>query len=242
MNPEEMTFAEFFSERVKQKGYTLKKLSETTGISPRHLQEFMSGNMGALPSEPYVRGYLLKLGQTLDFDGEAWWTKIRSEGRIKNSGAKDAMPQNRFLKKSPMRWLVAGVVVLIIIIYFIVELPRIEGKPTLTLTTPSTNPYTASANLFTFQGTAANASSLSVNGDAVTIAPNGTWEKNVLLQSGMNNFEISATKFLGGETDITEEIIYQGSAGTTIITPTSTSAIPSSTASSSVTSSPTGAF
>ena len=46
------------------------------------------------------------------------------------------------------------------------------------------------------------------DGDEATIAGDGLWQKNVLLQAGTNTFNISAKKFLGGTTDIIEQIIY----------------------------------
>jgi hypothetical protein len=47
-----------------------------------------------------------------------------------------------------------------------------------------------------------------VNGDEATIASDGSWQKNVLLQGGINTFDISAKKFLGGTTDVMEQITY----------------------------------
>jgi cytoskeletal protein RodZ len=212
MEPNEMPFEEFFAERMKQKGFTPKKMSDLTGISPHHLQELIHGNFAALPSAPYVRGYLLRLGLTLDFDGEAWWQSVKAEGRVKNSGPADALPENRFIKKHPTKIITLAAIILIVLIYFAVQFPKIFGKPTLLLTSPSENPATALVNPITLRGTAKNADTLSVNGDSIPLSPDGTWQKDVLLSNGPNTFAITAKKFLGGATQISEEIFYQAQA------------------------------
>ena len=226
MDPNEMPFEDFFAERMKQKGFTPKKLSDLTGILPRHLQDILRGDFAALPSAPYVRGYLLRLGEILEFDGEGWWQRIKAEGHVKNSGPTDALPSNRFIKTFPMRRAIGVAIVAIIVIYFAVQFPKIFGKPIIVLTDPSQNPATALENPITLHGTVKNADSLSINGDNVTLAGDGTWQKDVLLSNGSNTFEVTAKKFLGGTTQITEEIFYQ--APTVTISPTSN---PSSTSS-----------
>ncbi len=229
MNPEEITFEEFFTERLKHKGFTLKKAAEVTGISPRNLQDLATGDFSHLPSAPYVRGYVIKLGKVLEFDGEAWWQRMKAEGNVKNSGLSDALPHNRFLKRSPLKLILGCVAGAIVLLYFIIQFPIIVGRPTVALTYPATTPFATTGNLITLQGKASNADSLSVNGEGVAIATDGTWQKNVLLQSGSNTFTVSAKKFLGGTSNITETIIYTppvtvGNPPATTTTPTTTHA------------------
>jgi hypothetical protein len=84
-------------------------------------------------------------------------------------------------------------------------------------------------------GTVTGADSLSLVGadgelEPIIVAADGSWQKSVLLGVGPNPFQISAKKFLGSETSVTEQIFYQptGSATTTATT-SSTSSIPSTT-------------
>jgi cytoskeletal protein RodZ len=230
MPPEETSFQAFFNAKIKDRGISLKKLSEATGIAQAHLENMINGKFDDLPSAPYVRGYMVRLGKALDFDGEAWWEKIKREGFSKKSGPEDALPKNRFIKQSRDRFIGVGVVILIIIIYLGFQIPVIFSKPSITVTFPSQNPFTTSSSTLTIQGTVSNANSLSLNGDTITINPDGSWQKTVLLQSqnGLNNFKITASKLLGGETDLTEQIFYQDNG----LTATSTSGA-TSTASSS---------
>jgi cytoskeletal protein RodZ len=229
MPPEEINFQTFFTAKLKERGVSLKKLSEATGIAPSHLDSMVHGKFDDLPSSPYLHGYILRLGKALDFDGDAWWEKIKKEGLVKDSGPTDALPSNRFLKKSPTKFIWIGVVIVLILLYLAFQLPIIFSKPKITITFPDQNPYTTSSSTLTIEGTTSGANSLALNGDVITIAPDGSWQKTVLLQNGPNSFDITANKLLGGGADVTEQIFYQG--GTVPTAPTSTS-ISSSTASS----------
>jgi cytoskeletal protein RodZ len=198
MNHEEAPFEKLFIERLKQKNISIKKIAEMTGISRVHLENIASGNFKDLPSAPYFRGYLIRLGKVLDFDGEAWWEEIKKENTLKKSGPKDTLPKNRFTKKRPTKFIWASVILIIAIIYLVLQFTRISGEPELMLVFPAENPYTASSSELTIQGTITNADSLSVNGDTVPLQAGSVWQKNVLLQDGLNTFAIRAKKFLGG--------------------------------------------
>ena len=214
MNHDELAFQEFLAGRMRDKGLSVKRLSEATGIAPSHLENMLHGNFDDLPSTPYFRGYVLRIAKALDFDGHEWWDRLRGEEFVKISGPQDALPQNRFVKRAPsiMAWGIVGVVILIIIA-FVIALPRITGQPSIAVSSPSSTPFNATSTTFTLRGTVRNADSLFLNGDTIPIAADGTWEKGVLLQNGVNTFEISAKKLLGGEAKATEQIIYEPAGG-----------------------------
>ncbi len=235
MPPEEINFQTFFAAKVKDRGISIKKLSEATGIAPGHLEAMVHGHFDNLPSAPYVHGYLVRLGKVLDFDGEAWWERMKKEGFAKNSGPADNLPSNRFIRQSPAKFIWMGIAAVLIIIYLAFQIPILFGKPSLAVTFPAQNPYTTASSTLTIEGTAQGANSLSLNGDSITIAQDGTWEKTVLLQNGLNTFDINAKRLLGGSSDITEQIFYQG--GPTIVTTASTATSTGATATSTATSS-----
>jgi cytoskeletal protein RodZ len=215
MDREEVPFEKFFTERLRQRNISIKKIAEMTGISRAHLENIASGNFGDLPSAPYLHGYLIRLGKILDFDGEIWWEEVKNENILKKSGPKDVLPKNRFTKKRPIKFIWACAILIIAIIYLIFQFARISGKPSITLIFPAENPYTAASSELTLQGTAMNADSLSVNGDTVMLQAGGAWQKDVLLQNGLNTFAVRAKKFLGGESDIVEQVIYNEPASDT---------------------------
>jgi transcriptional regulator with XRE-family HTH domain len=224
MDTEETTLEIFLRDKMKEKGVSLKKLSDTTGISVNHIENMLRGDFGRIPPTPYFRGYLIRIGEVLNFDGEQWWEKIKKEEEVKKSGSSDSLPENRFALESPARVITAAVVIIALIVLLSFTLPHVFGKPVIVITTPQGNPYQTISNSIVVQGSVKSADSLYVDGDEATIASDGSWQKNVLLQSGMNTLDISAKKFLGGTTDVVEQIIYNAPMATG--TPSS----PSSTA------------
>jgi transcriptional regulator with XRE-family HTH domain len=234
MSPNDFPFEQFFAEKIKERGISLKKLAEMTGIAPAHIESLLRGDYENMPSAPYFHGYLMHLGAILDFDGEEWWIKLKKEGVIKNSGELDTMPRNRFIKQSPPKylwWIGAGIIVLI---YLAFQAPRIFGKPALLVSVPNANPYVTTSSTITLSGTVTGADSLSLVGadgelEPIIIAADGSCQKSVLLDVGPNLFPISAKKFLGGETSVTEQIFYQPTGSTTTIPATSSTPSASTT-------------
>jgi transcriptional regulator with XRE-family HTH domain len=233
MIPDTITFEQFFAEKIKERGISLKKLADATGIAPAHIETLLRGDFESMPSAPYFRGYLVRLGNELGFDGEEWWLRFKKEGVAKKSGAGDALPHNRFIKAAPPKWLWAVGVGIVIIIYFALQAPRIFGTPTLTVTFPDQNPYVTLSSTITLTGTVHGADSLYLVGsngetEQIIMNPDGTWSKAILLGVGPNPIEIAAKKFLGGETDVTENVFYQGS-GSAGTPPGNATSTPSST-------------
>lgn len=234
MIPDNIPFEQFFAEKIKERGVSLKKLSEMTGIAPSHIENLLRGDFDSLPSAPYVHGYLTHLGAVLDFDGDDWWARLKKEGVIKNSGELDTLPRNRFIKQAPPKyiwWIAAGAVVLI---YLAFQAPHIFGTPTLVVLSPDTNPYVTSSSTFTLAGTVSGADSLYLVGadggqEPIIVAPDGSWQKSVLLGDGPNPFEVTAKKFLGGQKSVTEQIFYQPAGGAANATSSTSSTIPTPT-------------
>lgn len=220
MAPDNMLFEEFLAGRMREKNITLKRLAELSGIAPAHLENMLHGNFGDMPSMPYFRGYVLRIGKILDFNGHDWWERIKGEHAARGSGAMDALPENRFVKRKIPKWIWAVVPVgIIIIIYLLFALPGITGKPSLVITNPPQNPYTTTSTIITLTGTVKNADALYLlnptdpsSTEEIAIGPDGSWQKTVFLGnsgSGLNSFKLRAQKFLGGETDVLQEIISE---------------------------------
>ncbi|MDO8536878.1 MAG: helix-turn-helix domain-containing protein [bacterium] len=207
-------FSQIFNERVKERGLSLKKLSELTGIAIKHLEALSSGNFAKMPSAPYFRGYLIKLGQILEFDAGLWWERLKTSGLVKDPSTSDAPPENRFIKSSLYKYLWIAVVAFAIALYAVLQFSRIFGRPVLTVTNPRENPAYISTSNVELMGKIENGNKLTVNGEFISLNPDGTWQKMILLQSGPNTFEISAKKFLGEEVKIVQQIIYEPATST----------------------------
>ncbi|MEK7193204.1 MAG: helix-turn-helix domain-containing protein [Patescibacteria group bacterium] len=216
-------FQTLFADKLKERGFTLRKLSELSGISAKHIESLAAGRFELLPPAPYLRGYLLKLGTILDFNGEAWWEHLKEEGLIKGSGPTDALPKNRFAKEPMGKKIIIGTIVILLVVYFGFRFSKILGKPMLTISYPAEDLITVHDDRIIIQGEVSGSDELKVNGEPVAIDAIGRWEKNILLQPGRNPVSIIAKKFLGRQTEVSREIIYQTppKTGATSTAPTS---------------------
>ena len=122
----------------------------------------------------------------------------------------DAPPQNRFVKRSLSKKGIAAIAAVVIVIsVFGLESSRIFGKPSITIRYPHQNPAIATYNNITLEGTVTLGSKIYINGESVEVATDGLWKKTIVLGSGMNPVEIKAKKFLGSETTILQQILYE---------------------------------
>jgi cytoskeletal protein RodZ len=231
----ENNFAAAFSARLKERGFTVKKLAEISGISPEHLENLSRGAFDRLPPAPYLRGYMEKLAPLLDFNATEWWNALEEAAGIKESGADDRLPRNRFAPRPIARYVWGIIVGVIVIVYFALRLPTILGRPGLVVAEPATDMAVAN-DRYTVRGTVTNADQVFVsngegNGEAVPIV-NGAWEKkDVLLNQNLNTIVVTAKKFLGGEVRVVRQVTYTAptSATTTSAAPATSGTTATST-------------
>ncbi|MBI4086328.1 MAG: helix-turn-helix domain-containing protein [Candidatus Liptonbacteria bacterium] len=199
----------FLSERMRERGVTVKRLSELTGISVKHLEALREGRFDQLPSAPYLRGYLMKLGQILEFDANDWWEGLRNARPAKNSAPTDELPKNRFKKEPVKKYIIPGALAIILIFYFGFRFSKIFGQPSITISYPAENVTIVSQDSVSIIGRMTGGDTLKVNFETISAGQNGDWQKTVSLQPGINTIEISAKKFLGRETKIIRQVIYE---------------------------------
>ncbi len=201
--------ANFLNERMRERGLAPKRLSELTGISVKHLEALREGRVEQLPPPPYLRGYVLKLSQILEFDGDTLWNDLKKIRPIKDSMPTDELPKNRFRKEPIKKYIIPGALAVILIFYFGFRFSEIFGEPVLTVSYPSESVTVVSQNSVSVIGKITNGDTLKVNSETISPKQNGDWEKTISLQPGMNTVEITAKRFLGRETKIIRQIIYE---------------------------------
>ena len=230
-------FQSFLSAKLKEKNLNLRKLSEISGIALKHLENLNSGNFDDLPAAPYIRGYLKKISEILEFDPEEWWYILRTQNSIPSSGHEDELPKNRFLKKPPTKKIILAVIALIILSYFGFRFSKIFGRPEITITYPQgEGPLVSTSPEITLKGTLKNGDKILIGNEEITLASDSSWEKTVPLTSSTpNNIEITAKKFLGRESKITLQILYEPpvETGKKNVTPATPTSSPTSTEKSS---------
>ena len=198
---------------LRAKNLNVEKLSELTGISERFINLLIEEKFNLLPSAPYVRGYLMKISETLNLDGEKIWQEfLKDNEAVRRSGQRDELPRNRFaikgLNKKTLLIIIVGAV--IIIIYLLLRIPELLSGSQLTLLNINENTVVHEPN-FSILGKMNPEDELTINGEVIYPQKDGSFEKTITLEPNVNTVTFKVKRFLGKEYVITKQIIYQTS-------------------------------
>lgn len=204
------TLKEILAEAMNLKGLSVFDLSELTGIPEYYLRAIIEEDASKLPPAPYVRGYLVKLAEVLNMDGNRLWLLYRKLFQSKISGHEDKLPQNRFafkkIKKSGVVFIIIGIFV---IIYGVFRLSHYLSAPLLEIGNPPADNFISDSPVIELRGKIDSSDKLTINREEIIVDKNGYFKKDFLLDKGINSVEFSAKRVLGKEIKITRKIIYQ---------------------------------
>ncbi len=207
---------EVLSEIILERGITLDKLSELTNIPKRYLVAMMDNDFKNMPAAPYARGYITKICSVLEINSRQAIDTYNKIG-LKTSGKGDSLPQNRFAltKHYKKSWLIIIIITVIIVIFGLIFINRhifadFFGIPFIEVNIPAREDNSplleTNEQFFTIQGMINPQDSITINGEAAPVNEEGVFTKEVLLNPGLNTFEIRVKRPLGQETIIIREI------------------------------------
>jgi lambda repressor-like predicted transcriptional regulator len=210
-NENDKNLTNLILEALKLKGMNIDKLSQLTGVSERSLALLLEEQFDKLPPAPYVHGYLVKIAETLNLDGQRLWQEyLKNNGDIRRSGEEDKLPPNRFaIPKLNKKMIAVSAAVVVILALIIFRLPAFFGQPELKLEGLNEDPVIVQSSNFTVHGIMNPADELTINGEAVYPDNEGNFEKSILLQSGFNNLTFEIKKLLGKTHTVTKQVFYQ---------------------------------
>jgi len=197
-------------ETLRTKNLTVEKLGIMTGISERFLNLLIEENFKKLPAAPYVHGYILKIAEVLNLDGEKLWQEyLKDHNSINRSGENDKMPQNRFITKNlNKKTLIIIIIITLILIYLIIRLPLILGKPPLALANFA-NETIVTEEKYQITGEINPSDKLTINNEIVFTDEHGKFQKTFKLHPGFNTFEFKVKNILGRETALIKQVFYK---------------------------------
>ncbi len=208
------TLGEIIVEALKLRNLNTGKLSELTDIPVNYLIALSDDDLTELPSAPYVRGYLVKIADVLKIDANALLRAYKQEislQSLKTSGSSDKLPSNRYalniLTKKIV--IVSGITFVLIIFYLIWQTSGFFGTPKIEIINPLVDGIIIDNSTIRLSGEISAGDKLVINGEEVLSEENGRFEKDFSLQPGINTFEFKVKRFLGKETKIIRQIIYQ---------------------------------
>jgi transcriptional regulator with XRE-family HTH domain len=211
---------ETLSELTVEHGISLDKLSELTNIPKRYLSAMLNNDLENMPAAPYVRGYIAKICEALDIDQELLLGAYKKIG-IKTSGKDDFLPRNRFaITKSKKGWTITIITVVLTIAIATIVLATggryffagLMGIPVIEVNLPAKvgdmEFLETRDRFFQIQGKINPKDSIIINRESIPVSPDGSFSKEVILDAGLNTFEIKVKRFLGRETTVIRKVLY----------------------------------
>lgn len=203
-------FKTLFNEALEQKNMDLARLSQLTGVPDRYLSAFQNLNFQQLPAAPYVRGYLQKIASVLRLNAEELWQLYKKELAPKTSGALDKLPSNRFAIQSLNKNLIVVLIIIALaLLYFLINAGNIFGAPALKVTSPEASIISIAEPIVNLTGKFDSRDKLTVNGEEILGNGNGEFQAAFNLQPGLNTIEFKVKRFLGKETVILRQVLYE---------------------------------
>lgn len=202
---------EVLRDAIAERGLSVERLSEQTGIAERHLESLVKGAFDKLPAAPYVRGYLGKLAPFLGMESRELWRLYRAELDPKSSGPQDRLPSNRFVIRQTIsrRAVVIGVAAVLLALYLGTNLGRLLGEPLLRITNPVAETTVIATNTILLTGQVNPRDKLLIDDEETYADASGNFEQPYTLQPGLNTVTFTARRLLGKEVTHTRQIIYQ---------------------------------
>jgi cytoskeletal protein RodZ len=196
---------------LRARNLSVEKLAQITGVSDRFIALLLEEEFERMPAAPYTRGYLLKIAEALNLEGEKLWDEyLKNHEALRKSGPTDTLPPNRFetprLINRKLVWI--GIPVIIILGFFVIRIPSLFGVPYLSIANVPDN-LIVSTSTYSISGKINPQDQLTVQGEIVYPDQNGDFLKAVMLQPGWNTIEFRFKKLLGIEHVTTKQIFYQ---------------------------------
>jgi len=197
---------EALKDLMKSKGVGPQKLSSITDVPKRFIDAILQGDLDKLPPRPYIRGYLFKISNALGADNDSLWQVYRSSTETISSGEGDRLPVNRFaIKRLGSGKILLALAGLLIIVLLGISADRIIGKPTINVAVPEITDQ----EVITVSGSVDPRDRLTLNGELIYTDDGGGFMKDVQMEPGPNTLEFKARRYLGRETTLVKQVLYQ---------------------------------
>lgn len=195
------TVGEMLRSAREKKKLTIDQIEKATKIRAKFLMAMESNEFAKLPGPTFARGfvknYAAYLGLPIE-DTLAFFRRQLSPDQTKITVQNPTRTPFAGWKFTPQLFtnLVIGLLLLVFFGYLLVSYFQYTGSPTLAVSTPANNVVVSEESIHVTGNTDPGAS-LTINGQQVSIAENGTFDVAVPLQPGLNTVTVSATNKFG---------------------------------------------
>jgi len=202
--------AEFLKEKRQDKNLSLGKLSDLTKIQIYHLEALEAGQFEKLPPSIYRAGIFKRLAKFLDVDKNEIIKMYRQEVQPIGISSYDEnilkpKKSSYFILTQRKLAIFLGVLLLILLFaYLYYQFKFLVGPPNLAVD-PKEDMVIQQESL-TMRGKTDSGVDLTINGESVYVALDGSFLKEIQLNSGINVVEVKAVNNFGKSAKIVRQI------------------------------------
>lgn len=199
------------AEQMKAKNLSVEKLAQITGISDRYIHLLLESAVEKLPPAPYIRGYLFRIADALELNGDMLWKELsRQREDVRRSGTNDTLPTNHFQGKGHKKKVILIALIVLVAIIFAVLRASYQENPNLRFENLKEDGITTvREDAITLRGNIDPDFTLRIEGEQIFLDDEGGFTKEIILDEGMNIVVIRAKRLLGKEHAITKQIFYE---------------------------------
>jgi len=205
--------AEFLKEKRQGKNLSLDKLSDLTKIQVYHLEALEAGQFEKLPPLVYRAGIFKRLAKFLDVDKSEiirmYKQEVQTVEIASYNGNIIKTKQNSYFVLTQRKLAIfLGVLFLILLsAYLYYQFKFLVGPPNLAVD-PKVDMVIQQESL-TVRGKTDSGVYLTINGENVYVASDGSFSKEVQLTSGINVIEVKAVNNFEKSTKIIRQIFRE---------------------------------
>lgn len=206
---EQKTVSATILDAIRVRNWNVEKLSQMSGVSERFIVDLLEEHYSKLPAAPYLHGYILKIADALNLDGEKLWQEFIRDNPVMRSGAKDRLPQNRFAR-APInkKVFMIGGIGLLVLVYIFVRGASLLGTPMLSIDNLPDG-LIVKTETFTVNGSMSPSDELTINKEVIYPDREGKFSHSLTLQKGFNTIEFSVKTVLGKQALIQKNIFFE---------------------------------
>jgi cytoskeletal protein RodZ len=211
----------------EMKGLRVDDLANELRIKREYLEALEKGRYNDLPSPVYIKNYLQRYAKRL---GVSWAAieerykqeisvyhqpelPLRDDGILPDEAKPKRKNSSGTAHERPLvigRWVsigVIGIVVLMIVVYFLWGLARLSSPPDLVIETPVSDVIVSERSI-DIVGKTAPESVVQINGQAVSLETDGRFSEEVFLHEGLNEIIITTETRRSGQRAEIRNILY----------------------------------
>lgn len=205
--------AEFLKEKRQDKNLSLERLSDLTKIMVYYLEALEAGQFEKLPPSVYRIGIFKRLAKFLDVSENEIIRMYNQEVQEVETSSHDESiikpKKNSYFVLTPRKLIFFFGALLLILLsaYLWYQFTFLVGPPNLAV--DSKEDMIVKQESLTIKGKTDNGVDLTINGENVYVASNGSFSKDIQLASGINVIEIKAVNNFGKITKIVRQVFRE---------------------------------